>query len=504
MVGPLPVLVVRAAAGPAASRILEDRRAALEGSHRQGIKAHRFVARRSRYAPSVPTLTEQAKAVADRRVSPVELVKRALAEIERVQPALNAFTEVLADDALTRAKELEGAEPVGPLQGVPIAIKDLYDVEGVRTTGCCVAYDDRPVAPQDSVVVARLRAAGAIVVAKTNQHELACGATTQISSRGPCFNPWDTARIPGGSSGGSGAAVGAGVVAMAMGSDTGGSIRIPSSFCGVTGLKPTHGAVSLRGAMPMCPSLDTAGPLARTADDCALVHSVIAGFDRDYIWSRRGSYDGPSHDPVRVGIPRSYFELIDTEVRVAVEQCAKTLESLGMTIVDVPGPDINEAWGTFATRLAEVAHCYRDLWESGEVSPNLAGMISIGRQLSAADAFAGRELELRIRRQFADAFEHADVLLAPCTVFPAPRVDDVEIEVEGGKIDVHGGGCARLTLPANVAGVPALAVPIGFSSARLPIGAQLIGREWAEPFLCSIGAAYQSATDWHTRIASIS
>ena len=451
------------------------------------------------------TLIEQAKAVSEGEVSAAELVDRALREIERVQPVLNAFTEVLADDALARAKELERAEPVGPLHGVPIAVKDLYDVEGIRTTGCCAAYDDRSVAAEDSVVVAKLRAAGAIVVAKTNQHELACGATTQISSRGPCLNPWDTARIPGGSSGGSGAAVGAGAFAMAMGSDTGGSIRIPSSFCGVTGLKPTHGAVSLRGAMPMCPSLDTAGPLARSAEDCSLVHTVVAGFDHDYLWSRTGDYDPPSPaDPIRVGVPRSFFELIDTEVRVAVEQCAKTLESLGMTIVDVQGPDISEAWGTFATRLAEIAHCYRDLWESEKVSPNLHGMIAMGRQLTAADGFGGRELELRIRRQFADSFEDADVLLAPCTVFPAPRVDDTEIEVEGGKLDVHGGGCARLTLPANVAGLPALALPIGFSSAGTPIGAQLIGLPWSESFLCSLGASYQRATDWHTRVASLS
>jgi aspartyl-tRNA(Asn)/glutamyl-tRNA(Gln) amidotransferase subunit A len=453
----------------------------------------------------VRTLTEQARAIASGGTTSTALVEQALAEAERVQPILNAFTHVLADEAISRAKELDArSSPVGPLHGVPIAVKDLYDVAGLTTTGCCAAYEERTPANEDSVVVHRLRAAGAVVVAKTNQHELACGATTLISSKGPCLNPWDTARIPGGSSGGSGAAVAAGVVAMAMGSDTGGSIRIPSSFCGTTGLKPTHGSVSLRGAMPMCPSLDTAGPLARSAEDCALVHSVIVGYDAGYLWSRSGTYDPPSDaDAIRVGIPRSYFELIDTEVRVAVEQAAKALESLGMTIVEVQGPDIAQAFGTFGTRLAEVAHCYRDLWESDSISPNLAGLIAIGRQLSAADAFGGRELELLVRREFAEAFEDADVLLAPTTVFPAPRIDDTEIEVEGGKLDVHGGGCARLTMPVNVAGLPALALPIGFSTAGTPIGGQLIGNPWSEPFLCSIGASYQRETDWHTRIAPV-
>jgi aspartyl-tRNA(Asn)/glutamyl-tRNA(Gln) amidotransferase subunit A len=453
----------------------------------------------------VQTLTEQAHALASGDTSSIELVERALAEAERVQPVLNAFTHVLADDARARAKELDAqSDPVGPLHGIPIAVKDLYDVAGLTTTGCCAAYSRRAPAHEDSVVVAKLRAAGAVIVAKTNQHELACGATTQISSAGPCLNPWDIERIPGGSSGGSGAAVAVGVVAMAMGSDTGGSIRIPASFCGTTGLKPTHGAVSLRGAMPMCPSLDTAGPLARSAEDCGLVHSVLAGYDVGYLWSRSGTYDPPSEaDGIRVGIPRSYFELIDTEMRVAVEQAAKVLESLGMTIVEVQGPDIAQAFGTFGTRLAEVAHCYRDLWDDDRITPNLAGLIAVGRQLTAADGFGGRELELKVRREFAEAFEHADVLLAPCTVFPAPRIDDTEIEVEGGKLDVHGGGCARLTMPVNVAGLPALALPIGLSSVGTPIGGQLIGNPWSEAFLCSIGAAYQRETDWHTRSPNV-
>jgi aspartyl-tRNA(Asn)/glutamyl-tRNA(Gln) amidotransferase subunit A len=447
------------------------------------------------------TLTEQARAIAGRDVSPVELTQAAIDAAERVQPQLNAFTTMLTERALARAKELEGAEPsdpARPLHGVPIAVKDLYDITGVATTGCCAAYHDR-IASSDSAVVAALEAAGAIIIAKTNQHELACGATTQISSFGPCFNAWGSARIPGGSSGGSGVAVAAGVVAMAMGSDTGGSIRIPSSFCGVTGLKPTHGAVSLRGAMPMCPSLDTAGPLARSAEDCALVHRVIAGRDDEYLWSRTGEALDPveSLDGLRIAIPRSYFALVHSQTRAGVEGAAKTFESLGARIVDVPGPDIDLAWSAFVPRLAEIAHCYRDLWDDERITANLGAMIGAGRSLSGPDVFGGRELGIGVFRDFAAALDEADVMLAPCTAYPAPRVDDITIELEGGTLNVHEGGPARLTMPVNVAGLPAVAFPVGFSTDGLPLGAQLIGPEWSELNLCSIVAEYQRATDWH-------
>ncbi len=435
------------------------------------------------------TLLEQARDIASGDASSVELVSAALDAIERTQPLLNAFTQVFADEALEQAK----APMDGPLGGVPIAVKDLYDVAGAVSSGCCAAYEERR-RSDDSAVVAKLRAAGAIIVGKTNQHELACGATNLISSHGATRNPWDRERITGGSSGGSGAAVAAGVVAMAMGSDTGGSIRIPSSFCGVTGLKPTHGSVSLRGAMPMCPSLDTGGALARSAADCLLVHEIISGYDDGYLWSRADAPD--VREPKLVGIARSFFDRVHPEVKAAVEDAAKTLESLGYEIVDVDGPNIDEAFGTFGTRLTELAHRYRDLWDDPRISPQLRQLIDVGRSLSGADAFAGRELGLKISRAFAAAFERADVLLAPCTSFPAPNATDNEVVVDGGTVDVHLGGCARLTLPVNVAGLPALAFPVGFSNEGLPIGAQLIGRAWTERALCGVVGAFETATDY--------
>jgi aspartyl-tRNA(Asn)/glutamyl-tRNA(Gln) amidotransferase subunit A len=445
----------------------------------------------------VRTLVEQAAAVARGDVSPVELTRAAIERCERVQPALNAFTTILAERALEKA----AAPPPGPLHGVPVAVKDLYDLEGAATTGCCAAYAGR-IASQSSAVVEALEAAGAVIVAKTNQHELACGATTQVSSAGPCFNPWGERRIPGGSSGGSGAAVAAGAVSMAMGSDTGGSIRIPSSFCGVTGLKPTHGAVSLRGAMPMCPSLDTAGPLAVGAEDCALVHRVLAGYDDAYPWSRTGAAAEPvtALGGVTIARPRSFFDLVHPETHAAVDAAAKTFESLGAHVEEIEGPDLDRTVRAFLFCLSEVAHCYRDLWDSDEISPELAQFIAMGRQLTAADAFGGREDSIEAKRDFDRALRGADALLAPCTAFPAPAATEREVALENGRtLDVHGGGPARLTLPVNVVGLPAMAFPVGFSADGMPIGAQLVGPEWSELRLCSIVAAYQRATDWHLR-----
>src|SRR5688500_4395440 len=249
----------------------------------------------------------------------VARVEASLQAIDEIQPRLNAFTSVLADDALARARQLDGQDPVGPLHGVPVVVKDLFDIAGVPTTGCCGAYEGR-VAAEDSDVVAALRAAGAVIVAKTNQHELGGGATGLVSSCGPVWNPWGEGRLGGASSSGAAAAVAAGAVTLAMGSDPGGSIRIPSSFCGVTGLKPTHGRVSLRGALPMSPGYDTAGPMAQTAAQCAVAFRIL-------------TVDGliPSRPArgvagLRIGLPAPFFQSVHPETRAATEDTAVALE----------------------------------------------------------------------------------------------------------------------------------------------------------------------------------
>jgi len=452
------------------------------------------------------TLISTAAAVAERAVSPVELVEAALAGAERLQSRSNAFTVMMSVEARERAVQLTDRDPIGPLHGVPIAIKDLYDVAGYRTTGCCAAYLDREIATQDSAVAARLRAAGAILIAKTNQHELACGATSQVSCFGPVLNPFDTTRIPGGSSGGSAAAVAAGVVTLAMGSDTGGSIREPAAMCGTSGLKPTHGSVSLRGAMPMIPAFDSGGPLAVSAEDCLLVHHLLAGYDDADLYSSADL--APRQPPkslrgLRLGIPTRMYTRCHPEVHAAVDEAAAVMMQMGMTMIEVEGPDPDEGAATWNTRWAEVANCYRELWDDERPSNYIKTLLAIGRGISGPDHAQGLERHLWVRRDFRRAFEMADVLLTPTSPYPAPRITDEQVEVEGGTLDVHDGGAVRMTMPVNLAGLPALSIPVGYSSEGLPMGAQLIGKRFSEPLICAVGAAYQRETDWHLRRAEL-
>lgn len=443
------------------------------------------------------TLVEQVEAVRKGSVTPTELVQAALVEIERVEDATNAFTTVLPDDALERAKSLERTGGEGPLFGVPVAVKDLFDITGVVTSGACAAYQHR-VASADSAVVERLRSAGAIIVAKTNMHELAFGTTSQVSSYGAVRNPWDTTRIPAGSSGGSGAAVAAGAVTMAMGSDTGGSIRLPASACGVTGLKPTHGSVSLRGALPMTASFDTAGPLAVSAADCLLVHRVIAGFDHDYLYSVTGRPEAPKPvDRVRIAVPADWYEAAHDATRNAVLEAAKELERLGCTIVEIRGADpLGNRDDVAPVLVGEFANHFRDLWDNRRVSEPIRTLMETGRAVAAIDYARGREAALRTRMDLLRILADVDAILTPAAPSPAARAVDVDNLLDAVKSTIY-------TLPVNAAGLPAAAFPAGFSDDGLPVGAQLIGPAWSEETLCSIVGAYQSATDHHLQRATV-
>jgi len=450
---------------------------------------------------TAPTMLETAAAVRRGEVTPVELVDAALDAITALDPAVNAFTVIRADAARREAEALRPSGDDRPLFGVPVVVKDLFDVSGTRTTGCCAAYLERAPATSDSAAVAALRAAGAVVVAKTNQHELACGATSQISAFGPVRNPWDTERMAGGSSGGSAAAVAARVVTLGLGSDTGGSIRIPAALCGVTGLKPTHGAVSLRGAMAMIPSLDSGGPIAVTAADCAAAFAVLAGADGGYLYSRVGRQAPAldSLDGLRVGVILEFGGRLEPGVRAAVEAFVAVLANLGARVVEVHGPDPDESARVWRTRWAEVANVFRDLWDDPRPSPRMRELLELGRQTMAVDMAAAGEVFVGVTRDFRNALAEADVLVAPTTAFVAPPADATEIAVEGGTLDPINNGTVRLTSPVNQAGLPALSLPVGFDAAGLPVGAQLIGPEWSDLRLCSIGALYQAATDWHLR-----
>ena len=420
----------------------------------------------------------------------VARVEASLQAIDDTQSRLNAFTSVLADDALARARELDGLEPVGPLHGLPVVIKDLFDVAGVPTTGGCGAYEGR-IATEDSDVVAALRAAGAVVVAKTNQHELGGGATGLVSAYGPVWNPFGEGRIAGGSSSGSAAAVAAGVVTLAIGSDTGGSIRMPSSFCGITGLKPTHGRVSLRGAMPMSPGYDTAGPMAQTAAQCAVAFRVLSAGGLVPSRPARGVQG------LRVGLPGPFFQSLHPETRAATEAAAVTLEKLGAIVEPLDGPGPDEGWKGFAHVWADLAHLHADIVGDDRISPDVAALIDYGLRLSGTGYAASMARARAMRQDFELAFRRVDALLTPCTPYPAPRATDDEVPVQGGVLDVHRGSPSRLTVPVNEAGLPAVAFPVGRSREGLPIGAQLIGTPYDEETLLAVVEAFQGATSHH-------
>ena len=420
----------------------------------------------------------------------VARVEASLQAIEETQPTLNAFTAVLADDALARARQLEGQEPIGPLHGVPVVVKDLFDIAGVPTTGCCAAYEGR-VAADDSDVVAALRGAGAVIVAKTNQHELGGGATGVVSSCGPVWNPWGEGRIAGGSSSGSAAAVAAGVVTLAIGSDTGGSIRIPSSFCGITGLKPTHGRVSLRGALPMSPGYDTAGPMAQTAAQCAAAFQILTAGGLVPSRPARGAAG------LRIGLPAPFFQSLHPETRAATEDAAVTLEKLGAVIEPLDGPGLDEGWKGFPHVWADLAHLHSAIVGDDRISPSLTSLINVGLRLTGTEYAASVARARAMRHDFELAFRRVDALLAPCTPYPAPRATDDEVPVQGGALDVHRGAPSRLTVPVNEAGLPAIAFPVGRSAEGLPIGAQLIGSPYDEETLLAVVEAFQGATSHH-------
>ena len=438
-------------------------------------------------------VAEIARAVAGREISPVEVAEAHLRRAEARQPLINAFSQLRPDRTLEEAGRLADSiarrGDAGPLAGVPVAVKDLFDVEGWETTGCCAAFAGR-VAERDSEAVRRLRSAGAVVLGKTNQHELAAGATNVISACGPTRNPWDSGRITGGSSGGSAAAVAASITAVALGSDTGGSIRIPASFCGVLGLKPTYGAVPMDGAMPLSPSLDTAGPLASDVAGLALAFGVLAG--RDLAPEPVGGRSvavllGPAARTAR------------EDVLAATDHVAEVLVDAGVRItkVDLSGVDDSlEIWDRIA--WAEFADAYPDLLESPDVHERTRGLLEFGVKARGGLAGARQRME-EIRGAFLSALGDADALLLPTTPSPAPLLGDRIVSVGGTGLDVRAGAPSVLTRPVSLSRLPALALPSGISEEGMPLGAQLVGRDGEEVTLLGLAAAFQRSTDFHLR-----
>jgi len=446
------------------------------------------------------TLLEAAAALRRRETSSAELTAAALQRIDQLNPSTNAVQFVMAEAARERAKradeELARGEGRGPLHGIPIAVKDLFCTKGVPTTGGSLLFEDH-VPDHDAAVVERLCAGGAVLVGKTGMHELAYGITSGNPHFGAIRNPWDRDRIPGGSSGGSGAAVAAGMVSMAMGSDTGGSIRIPASFCGVVGLKPTYGRVSRHGAMPLGFSLDHMGPLTRSVRDAGAVLNVIAGYDpRDETSSRRPVENYvPDTDPsirgLRIGFPENfYFERLDPDVEAAVRAALQAGASRGAEIVPVRVPDI-AAINTVARviLLAEASALLEPHLEQRDLfGADVLALLDQGRLLPATDYINAQRLRRAIEREFAGLWPRVDCLFTPTTPITAPRIGETTVTVGSEPEDVRL-AATRLVRAINALGLPAVSIPCGADRRGLPIGLQIVGQPFAEGLVLRVAQA---------------
>ena len=450
------------------------------------------------------SIVETGERLHKKEVSPVELTRDCLARIERLNPTLNAFITVAAESGLAQARAAE-AEILrgnwrGPLHGIPLALKDLIDTAGIRTTAGSALFKNR-IPDEDAEIVRRLKDVGAVLLGKQNLHEFAYGGSSMISYYDEVHNPWDPARIAGGSSGGSAASVAAGLCYGAIGTDTAGSVREPAALCGVVGLKPTYGRVSVRGVIPLSMSLDHVGPIARTVADVAVILQSIAGYDKNGADVPVGDYLAATYGgstPVRIGVTRKFFyEDLDSEVGSAVQSALGVLRSLGNNLLEI---EINVPTDR-TLQAAESYACHREfVSRSPELyQPETLRRIRTGEGITAAQIEqAERELK-QIRSEIGKVFEEVDLLVTPTTPIPAPAIADLKRDPDALR------PCELLLLrntrPANVWGLPAISIPCGYTTAGLPIGLQIIGPHWREDRVLQLAYAYEQATDWHKCIA---
>lgn len=444
------------------------------------------------------------------KLSPVALVEDALARIDRRRD-LNAFITVTAD--LARAQAEEAAREIaagryrGPLHGIPVSLKDLIDTRGIRTTcGSRILISHVPA--RDATVAVRLREAGAVLIGKAALHEFAYGVTTTNPHFGPTRNPWNLDRIPGGSSGGSAAAVAAGLGAASIGTDTGGSIRIPASLCGVVGLKPTYGRVSRFGVFPLAWTLDTAGPLTRTVEDAALVLQAIAGPDPqdpttlgqsvpDFTASLRTGVRG-----LRVGVlDDEYHQDVAEDVGQAFEAALDVLRELGLQLERVPFPRPAEArTAQLVITLAEAAsvheHWLRERPQDYGVQTR--DLLRQGQMVTATQYLRALKVRALLLEEVGELLRTCDALVLPTTPMVAPAIGQETVAVRGRSGEVRG-VLTRLTRLVNLVGLPAISVPCGVGADDLPVGLQVVGRPMDEVTILAIAAAYERATPWHTR-----
>ncbi|HHW10120.1 MAG TPA: amidase [Firmicutes bacterium] len=450
------------------------------------------------------TLAEVSALLRERRLSPVQLAKSCLERIEKLNPVLNAFITITAEEALAQAeqaeKELAAGRPRSPLHGVPIALKDNIDTAGVRTTAGSAVYEER-VPEADAWVVTRLKEAGAVILGKLNMHEFAYGTTSVISRFGPVRNPWHPDYISGGSSGGSAAAVSSGMVFGALGTDTGGSIRLPAACCGVVGFKPTYGLVGIRGIVPLALSYDHAGPLCRTVEDAALFLSVIAGYDAldptsvpapalspvpaSAPVSASAPASAPTSVPARVGIVSNLTALAAEEIKERVEEAGEVFRAAGSGVRHIELPALPplaadvmraEVYALHQPYLEEAAQLY---------DPRTLQRIMSGEHITAANYIRTRQEIGLVRRTIAGFFAEAgmDILLAPTTLQPPGLIADGQMPTSLS---------TACTFPFNVLGLPSISVPCGRAAdSGLPLGLQIIGPPFGESMVIAAAACYE-------------
>jgi len=449
------------------------------------------------------TLTEAARLVRLKQVSPLELTKACLERIDALDGRLNSFITVMGEEALEQARQAEaeimsGAQ-VGLLYGVPLALKDLFETREARTTAGSKFFAEY-LPGDDGEVVRKLRAAGAILIGKTNLHEIALGLTSVNPHYGAVHNPWSLDRVAGGSSGGSAAALAARLCFGSLGSDTGGSIRVPAALCGIAGLKPTFGRVSLSGVIPLSWNLDHVGPMARRAQDLAILLQVIAGYDPQDAYSIHAPVDN-YHSKINQGVrgwrvalaQDDYFSGTDPEIQQLVHAAARVFVDLGSSLEERPFPGAHQAAqanGQMVIADAAVFHRERLQSQPQDFGADVRQRLMNGAALELNDYIQARRTQRLLRRQFESFFDTYDLLLMPTTPITAPLIEGPDALEMAGKL-------TRFTAPFNLTGLPAISIPCGFTSAGLPVGMQIIARPWAEARLLRAAQAFESVTSWY-------
>ncbi|HET8999456.1 MAG TPA: amidase [bacterium] len=456
------------------------------------------------------SVSELAVRIRSRDLSPVAVVDDLLARTERCR-ALNAFITVTADMARAQAasaeREINAGRYRGPLHGIPVSLKDLIDTKGIRTTrGSRIFADYIPA--EDATVVARLQHAGAVLLGKNTLHEFAFGITTNNPHYGPTRNPWRLDRIPGGSSGGSGAAVAAGLGPVSIGTDTGGSIRIPAALCGTVGLKPTYGRVSRHGVFPLSWSLDHVGPLTRTVEDAALVLQAIAGpdpLDPSTLGQTVPEFTSRLTGPItglRVGVlSDEYHREMTDDVRAAFRAALDVLAERGLDLEDVEFPRASEARTAAATVLFAEAASVHERWlhdRAADYGADTRALLQQGQFITATQYLRAQRVRTLVVNEVGMLLRRYAALVLPAIPLVAPAIGQPTVTLGGRPGDARG-AVTRLVRLINFVGLPAITVPCGFGADGLPVGLQVVGRGMDEPTVLAIAHAYEQATPWHTR-----